>query len=336
MKRAVVVGGTGFIGLHVVDALLAGGWTVRATRRPSSPTLLLRRRPVELVHADLDDEASLERAFDGADAVFLAGAYYPRYSLELAGAVERGTAQLRRACTVARKAGVARLIYSSSVAVLGPGASVATEADVGEPDPREGVYPTVKKTMERELDRARDAGLSATSLLLGGCIGPWDLRLGTGGFVAALLAGAPLRWTDGLVHLVAVSDAARAHVAAVGSDAPRYLVAGKSLRVAELVAMVVERHGAAHPGDPVSLASARELATRSEAAAAPRRRRVTLPRELVDIVALGRPISTQLAERDLDLRWTPLEAALDAFVAWLIRHRYVPRIPASRSDHNVV
>ena len=335
MMRALVIGGTGFIGLHVVDALLHAGWTVRATRRKSSPTLLLRKRPVEMVHASLDDRGSLERAMEGCDVVFLAAAHYPRYSLLGEHAVAHGVSGMRSACEAARSVGVRRVVYSSSVAALGPGKSRATESDVGLPDESEGAYPTVKKAMEQEVDRARDAGLDIVSLLLGGCIGPWDLRLGTNGFLVALLRGVIPYWVNGLIHLVAVEDAARAHVAAAFAPRSRYLVAGHSLTVAQLIDRMVLRYDAPRPGPRLPLDEIRALADAAEAAAAPRRERVALPREFVDIAALGRPISTVRAEKDLSMSWTPLDDALDGTVEWLARHRYVTPNPAwKRSYHD--
>jgi len=333
--RALVIGGTGFIGLHVVDALLHAGWTVRATRRKSSPTLLLRRRPVEMVHASLEERGELERAMEGCDVVFLTAAHYPRYSLLGAHAAAHGVSGMRSACEAAKAVGVRRVVYASSVAALAPGKTTATEDDVGKPDAREGAYPMVKKAMEQEVDRARDGGLDIVSLLLGGCIGPWDMRLGTNGFLVALLHGAIPYWVDGLVHMVAVEDAARAHVAAAFAPGSRYLVAGHSLTVGKLIERVVTRYGVKSPGPSLPLDQIRALADAAEAAAAPKKQRVPLPREFVDIAALGRPISTLLAEKDLSLRWTPLDDALDGTVEWLVRHRYVPPNPAwKRSYHD--
>lgn len=328
VKRALVIGGTGFIGLHVVDALLGAGWSVRTTRRKSSPTLLLRKRPVEMVNGSLDDAESLRRAMEGIDVVFLTAGHYPRYSLTPDASVALAVGQLDRCYAAAKDAQVRRVVYASSVAALAPGETPATEDDVGPPDLREGTYPTVKKAMEAATDRARDGGLDVTSLLLGGCIGPWDLRLGTNGFLAAILSGAVPHWYDGLVHLVAVEDAAHAHLAAALSGGPRHLVGGHTVRVGELIGGLVRRHGAPDPGPSISLDEMRALAEAAERAAAPLRLRVPVPRELVDIAALGRPIDSRRALESLGLSLTPLDAAIDATVAWLVRHRFVRSAPS--------
>lgn len=110
--RALVIGGTGFLGLNVVDELLAAGHEVRVTRRKRSITALVRRRPVTLVEASLDAPEELERAMDGCDVVFLAGAHYPRYSLDVHASLEEGVRGVTNACRAARAAGT-RLVYTS-------------------------------------------------------------------------------------------------------------------------------------------------------------------------------------------------------------------------------
>ena len=66
--RVAVTGATGFIGPHVVRKLQADGWRVRIlTRRPVDPAQI--GAEVEAVGGDLEDQASLQRLLDGADAV---------------------------------------------------------------------------------------------------------------------------------------------------------------------------------------------------------------------------------------------------------------------------
>jgi nucleoside-diphosphate-sugar epimerase len=66
-----VTGGTGFLGLNVVDALLEAGWSVIALHRPSSKVERLRARGVTLVEAELGDRPGLRRLLpEGCDAVF--------------------------------------------------------------------------------------------------------------------------------------------------------------------------------------------------------------------------------------------------------------------------
>jgi hypothetical protein len=208
--QALVIGGTGFIGLSVVDALLAAGASVRITRRKQSATVLLRRRPVELVQASLQEPERLRDAMTGCDVVFLCGAYYPRYSLDLDGALAEGVAGVRCACEAALAAGVPRFVYTSTIATLAraQGGRPADERDVAWTRPHGSVYRAVKWEMECEVDRARRRGLSTVTLMPGGCMGPGDVRLGTGAVLVGVVRGALSWWVDGVVNLVDIEDVA--------------------------------------------------------------------------------------------------------------------------------
>ncbi|MFO7608975.1 MAG: NAD-dependent epimerase/dehydratase family protein [Candidatus Krumholzibacteriia bacterium] len=60
-----LTGATGFLGSHIADALLAGGWAVRASVRPASSLRWLEGKPVRTVTVDLADPADCARLLDG-------------------------------------------------------------------------------------------------------------------------------------------------------------------------------------------------------------------------------------------------------------------------------
>src|SRR3954453_16761403 len=110
-KIIAVVGATGAQGGGLVRAILAdrnGPFTVRAiTRKPDSDKAqALRRQGAEVVAADADDEASLERAFAGAHGVFALTNFWEHFS------PERELAQARNQAQAAKKEGVHTLIWS--------------------------------------------------------------------------------------------------------------------------------------------------------------------------------------------------------------------------------
>jgi dihydroflavonol-4-reductase len=340
VKRVLVIGASGFIGLNVVDALIERGFAVRATRRRSTATMFLRRRGVELVDGSLEEPAKLRAAAEGCHAVILTGAHYPRYSLDRDEAVAVGVRGVRNACSAALDAGVDRMVFTSSVGALGraPAGRPADERDIPRTMPEGSVYRAVKWAMEREVDRYVHRGLPAVTLLPGGCIGPWDLRLGTGAVLVGVVRRAMPWWTDGVANLVDVGDVARAHVAALdATPGARFCVAGHTVGVARLLEMIVARYGGALPVERLTNDEARQRADRDEREAAPKNGRVPVPRELVDLVTSGQVVSSARARRDLGVDFTSLEAALDRAHAWFVRFHYLPR-PAlnERSPHDYV
>src|SRR5258708_33551317 len=70
MVTALVTGGTGFVGSHVVRALLEAGHAARVLRRASSPLDLLKGLPVEYAIGDVMDTISLDQAMRGCEWVF--------------------------------------------------------------------------------------------------------------------------------------------------------------------------------------------------------------------------------------------------------------------------
>ena len=160
---ALVTGATGMLGGEVVDALLAQGHSVRALTRPSSNTLPLQAKQVEIVTADAADQDALATAVAGVDIVFHIAAYltadapfgadlgtaesdWPRYQ-----AVNVSwTADLADA---ARAAGVDRFVYASSSAVYSLAAPVPTPEDAPlAPQSLYGRSKLLAETLLRERD----------------------------------------------------------------------------------------------------------------------------------------------------------------------------------------
>ncbi len=103
----------------MVRALVADGVAVRVLARAGSDRRALAGLPVEIVAGDLADAASLARAVAGMDSLFHVAADYRLWAPDpavLYRANVDGTRDLLRA---AEAAGVARIVYTSSVGALG-------------------------------------------------------------------------------------------------------------------------------------------------------------------------------------------------------------------------
>jgi nucleoside-diphosphate-sugar epimerase len=225
--KALVTGATGFIGGHVVDALLARGHTARALVRPKSDVRRLVDCGVELAQGDVGDRDSVERACRGVDWVFhaaaLVGSYGDWSDYERVGV--RGTLHVLHG---AAKAGAARFVHLGSIAVYGtrqPSRPIAEETPLDEAPEPWNHYVREKVESEKLVWAAHEAGrVRATSLRPSIVLGPRDrnalprflaaLEVPFGRFVGGLIGRGKNR-----VPCVVVEDLAELSVLAADNEA---------------------------------------------------------------------------------------------------------------------
>ena len=155
MRQCVITGATGALGPRTADAFLRAGYAVRAiARHRPAPGVL--SPGIEVVTADVTDDAAVATAFDGADVIVHLAARLHAFG----GAVDEaeyrrvnvdGTAAVVRA---ALAGGATRLVFVSSIAVYGTPAQVADEAS---PTVQDSAYAATKLAAERIVLEARRA-----------------------------------------------------------------------------------------------------------------------------------------------------------------------------------
>jgi dihydroflavonol-4-reductase len=327
--RAVVVGGSGFLGLNIIEALLAAGHEVVATRRPSSNTIFLRRMKVPMVRASLEDPDSLAAAMDGADVAYFAAAHYPRFSVDTEAQVASAVAGARNVVRAAVRAGVGRLIYTGSVVTVGQpeNGGPARETDGEANIPAGSTYFAVKRAVERELMERPD--LDIIHLLPTGCLGPYDHKVGTGFFVVGLATGRLSVFTDGRINMVDARDVGRAHVVAaeVGRPHERYILGGHNITAGELLAEVAAALGATLPASRLSAEEAVALATTEEERCLREggKGRPALSREIVDMIVHGQWVDSTKAQEELGLEPRPLAETIEASRRWYSANGYLQK-----------
>jgi dihydroflavonol-4-reductase len=257
----LVTGAAGFIGRHVVAELAAAGWEVRA----------YDRRAQGDAGGDILDRDALLRAMSGCDAVFHLAAIYS-YSRAQAGAMHTVNVEGTRAVLdAAARAGVRRVVHTSSCATCGPVAGrAATEAD--SPPSWELAVPYKRTKLEAErlaLAAARD-GLDVVVVNPTTPVGPGDRGpTPTGKMVADVARGRARAYLrGGALNVVAVQDAAAGHVRAFehGRRGERYLLGGENLSLREVFATVARAAGRPAPRIGVPWAVAYAAARAGDAA----------------------------------------------------------------------
>jgi dihydroflavonol-4-reductase len=121
--KALVTGGTGFVGSHLIDLLLEKGYAVRCLIRKTSDTKWLAGKPVEFVYGDLFDDNALHDAVSGVDYIYhSAGVTKAKHKEEYYRGNSTGTRNLLRA-TQQHNSTLRRFVHISSQAAVGPSES---------------------------------------------------------------------------------------------------------------------------------------------------------------------------------------------------------------------
>jgi nucleoside-diphosphate-sugar epimerase len=131
--RALVTGGTGFVGSHLIETLRRRGDDITALVRSPARAAALGRAGVRLVEGDLDALGALRRASEGAEVVYhVAGRVAARDEAEFLRANRDGTANLLAA---AAASGAPRFVLVSTMAAGGPAARGAPLTGAEAPRP---------------------------------------------------------------------------------------------------------------------------------------------------------------------------------------------------------
>ncbi|MFQ5430683.1 MAG: NAD-dependent epimerase/dehydratase family protein [Phycisphaerae bacterium] len=227
-----VTGGTGFVGSHLVEQLLAAGDTVRALVRPGSRRAHLAALGVELIEGDLDDSDSLRRACRGCETVYHAAA-----RVEMVGTRQEfhrtTVAGTERLVAAAAEEKVRRFVHLSSCGVYHPrlfaAGQVIDEFTPTPEPPRWFPYGRAKLHAERIVRERCPPGLEWVIVRLGYLYGPGNRTMRTH-VEPAMRDSIMMIIGDGRneMALVYVADAVRAVVLAGRSPqaAGQILIAG--------------------------------------------------------------------------------------------------------------
>jgi dihydroflavonol-4-reductase len=238
----LVTGGTGFVGTHVVRALVARGGAVRCLARPSSPRRNLDdlKGAVEIVEGDLTDAASLARAMKGVATLYHVAADYRLWTKdpqELYRANAGGTENVLRA---AADAGVSKVVYTSSVAALGLTAdgSPGNETTPVVRDRIIGHYKKSKYDAQRVAEGWAKRGLPVVIVNPSTPIGERDVKpTPTGQMVVDFLNRRMPAYVDTGLNLIDVRDVAAGHLAAaqIGNPGERYILGHRNMTLKEIL-----------------------------------------------------------------------------------------------------
>ena len=318
MSRVFVTGGTGVIGTALVTRLIERGDEVVALARSDAASRALEARGARVVRGEGDDEDDLTRGMEGCALVFnVAGVNAlcvedprPMERMNVAGPVA--------AVRAAARAGVARLVHTSSAATIGeaPGV-VGTERT-----PHRGWYLSTYERTKTEGERAalatsREVGQDLVLVNPSSVQGPGRAG-GTGRILLAFLDGRLKVFVPTHVSLVDIDDCVTGHLLAAerGVAGERYLVNGMTLEIGEALALAADVAGVQRKPRLVPRRVATTAAAVLERGFKLAGRRPPVCREMVRTLLHGHRYDGSRAERDLGLTYTDPRETLRKTVAW--------------------
>ena len=330
--KALVLGGTGFLGQHVVSAFHAAGWEVACGSRGRTPWPGHLPAAVGQVSLDLTDLPGLTRACRGFDVVaHTAGlmSLWERDREVLYRVNVLGTRNVVEAC---RAAAVGRLLYAGSVGIYGGTSTPQPVSERGAPTAeRFHSFHTISMALaEREVLEGIARGLDAVRLHPTLCFGEGDRSQHSSWVLLGLAMGRLAVCPPGGINAADVMDVARAFPLAA-TRAPRganYLLGGENLTNAAFLGVLREVLGVSSLRLDVGRASAGWLGRAVEgltwAQGEDRGDYVTFNRNLASAMSLYWFVDDRRAERELGYSKTPVRPAIERQVAWLRAEGLLP------------
>jgi dihydroflavonol-4-reductase len=313
--KTLVTGGNGFLGSAVVKLLAARGDALRLTRRRRSKLDNLKDIEHESVQCDVLDRPSVRRALKGVDRVYhLAGlvSMRPEDSERVFEVNVGGTRIVLEECL---RAGVERVVYTSSVGAIG------TAPEGGATDERQvftaghlGIpYINSKHEAEGEAFRLAARGLPLVVVNPAYVFGRGDVYGRATTIVRRFMLGRITAYVPGALNVVDVQDVARGHLLAEerGTVGERYILGNRNFTLDRLFADLARVSGAEPPALRLSPAVALRLAQAAELAGGG-----PLTVQEVRLASQWWTYRNTKAKRELGWRPSPHEDTIEATVDW--------------------
>jgi len=327
VPTTLLTGGAGLVGSQVGRLLAQRGDALRLTvrRQTNLENLDFAYEPV---HCDILDRRAVRRALRGVDRLFhLAGSTSLRAPVEALFQINvEGT---RIVLEEALRAGVQRVVYTSSIAAIGPAprGTVADESQIfvggyGLP------YMDSKHEAEVEALRLAARGLPVVIVNPAFTFGAGDVNRSSTELVRRVLRRELPAYVDGALNVVDVKDVARGHLLADerGTVGERYILGNRNFTFDRLLADIGRISGVEPPA--IKLPTSVALALAKAAADLPGRTPVTVGE--VRVASLWWAYSSAKAKRELGYSPGHHEDTLSETIAWYRENEQRLAAPGAR------
>lgn len=326
MKRVMVTGGTGFIGYHTVQALLAAGFEVSLLVRSEEKLNKVYGEGVirHFTCGDIADPDSVQRAMQGCDAVIHVAALVSTRAADAERVYRINLEGTRNVLGGAVDAGVGRVVHVSSVTALyNPKAEILTEESPPSPDARG--YGRSKVACEKYARALQDQGAPVTIVYPASVLGPdapeltephVGLQTYLGQFVPQMTSGN---------QYVDARDIARAHLQILREDtgSQRYILGGHYIPWRELGPILRKLTGRRILEVPLNGAAMRFAGGLAERVAPLLKLDLPLTREGLTYATRWVQMDNSRIISRFGFEFMPVEQSLADSINWLYRAGYI-------------
>ncbi len=316
MTKSLITGASGFLGSHLARALSDRGDELRLLLRDPSRAEHLGDIEFEVAEGDILDRDSIRKALAGVDRVFHVAGTTSHRSSDRERVFKVNTAGTRNVAEGALRAGVERMVHTSSIAGVGPAkpGGTADESQLFTAGRLGIAYMNSKHEAETEVLRAAAKGLPAVIVNPSFVLGPDDPTGTSNELIRRFLTRQIPVIVDGGLNVVDVRDVAAGHLLADerGMEGERYILGGQNLTLKRLFAELSQI--ADVPAPAVKLPG--QLA--AGAVAALERAGIPMPTATDEVKAgsLWWTYSNEKARRELGFKPRPHEETLADAVDW--------------------
>ena len=316
----LVTGASGFVGSAIAKAFRESGYGVRVLVRASSPTTNLNPADTVVV-GDICDRKAVAAAVRGVRYVVHAAADYRLWAPSPAEIFRTNMEGTRIVMEEALRAGVERIVYTSSVATIEVRAGApADESHPLTADRAIGAYKKSKVTAERMVeDMVKNAGLPVVIVNPSTPIGPRDVRpTPTGRIIIEAARGRMPGFVDTGLNLVHVDDVAAGHLAALrrGTIGERYILGGDNVYLHVMLAEIARMIGRRPPRLCLPVVALYPLAVGTELWSRVSGREPFVTRDALRMACHHMFFQDAKARRDLGYLSRPYQEGIADAIAW--------------------
>jgi dihydroflavonol-4-reductase len=336
VARVFVTGASGFIGGALTTRLLERGDQVVGLARSDVAAEKVAALGAEVARGDLLDEASLVAGMAGCDAAYHVAGVNSHCPSDPDMLLRVNVGGAEAAVRAAARAGIGRMVYTSSAASLGePEGTVGTE-DCAHRGSYLSVYDRSKHEGEQAVfAAAAETGVEVVAVNPSSVQGP-PRASGNGGLIIAYLNGKLPVFVETQVSVVDIQDCVEGHLLAAerGQSGRRYVLNGATIHSREALKIVSELSGVRDRVRMLPPPVARAAAAVVEAAYRLRGKTPSLCRARVRTILHGHRYDGSRATRELGLEYTPVADTFARTIEWAVAEGLVTRtLPGARTGY---